>query len=183
MFKSRVRVYLDDKPDPIIDEDLPADIKLDTRGLGDGPHRLTVRARDRGGNEGVEEIPFQVRNGPGIVVSGLQPNSTRRGTVRLGIDAFSTDDPFDPRRAEARASIPIWVFVLALFVVAWAVWYAASMWQVPNEYRDTPTYGNRVVQPASPRVTTSHRSIDADRVPAAINGQSGSVQPGRYNIS
>lgn len=150
MFKSRVRIYLDDSPDPIIDEHLPADIKLDTRNLADGAHRLTIRAQDRGGQEGVEEIPFRVHNGPGIVVSGLQPNSTRRGTVRFGVDAFSADDPFDPRRAEARSSIPIWVFVMALFIVAWAVWYAASMWQVPEAFRNTPTYGSRVVQPASP---------------------------------
>ena len=34
------------------------------------------------------------------------PNSTRRGTVRFTVDAFSADDPFDPRRAEARSSIP-----------------------------------------------------------------------------
>ena len=44
-----------------------------------------------------------VHNGPGFIMSGLQPNSTRRGEVRFSIDAFSSDDPFDPRRAEARS--------------------------------------------------------------------------------
>lgn len=148
MIRSRVRVYLDDNPEPLVDDHLPANVQLDTRKLSDGAHRLTIRAEDRGGQEGIEEIPFRVHNGPGIVVSGLQPHSTRRGTVKFGVDAFSNDDPFDPRRAEARASIPIWVFVMALFIVAWAVWYAASMWQVPASFRNTPTYSSQTMQPA-----------------------------------
>lgn len=138
----RVRVYLDDDALPIIDQELPTEISLDTAGLADGPHRLTIRARGESGREGVEEIPFNVHNGPGIVVSGLRPNSTRRGRVRFTVDAFSSDDPFDPRRAEARSSIPVWVWVMSLFVVAWAVWYAARMWDVPAEYARTPTYSS-----------------------------------------
>ena len=140
MDKPRVRVYLDDNPQPIVDRELPTDVSLDTRSLADGPHRLAIRAQDENGREGVEEILFQVQNGPGIVVSGLRPNSTRRGKVWFTVDAFSADDPFDPRRAEARSSIPIWVWVMSLFVVAWAVWYAARMWDVPAEYAQTPTY-------------------------------------------
>ena len=147
MNKPRVRVYLDDNPKPIIDQELPTAVTLDTRSLEDGPHRLLIRAQGQSGSEGVEELPFQVHNGPGIIVSGLRPNSTRRGEVRFTIDAFSSDDPFDPRRAEARSSIPVWVWVMSLFVVAWAVWYAARMWDVPTEYAQTPTYRS---QPATP---------------------------------
>ena len=87
MDKPRVRVFLDDDPQPIIDQELPGDVTLATRGIADGPHR-----------------------------------------------------PFDPRRAEARSSIPVWVWVMSLFVVAWAVWYAARMWDVPQAYAQTPTY-------------------------------------------
>jgi hypothetical protein len=133
---------------PIIDEELPADVSLDTRGLEDGVHRLRIRAQGQSGPEGIEEIPFQVHNGPGIIVSGLSPNSTRRGKVHFTIDAFSADDPFDPRRAEARSSIPVWVWVMSLFVVAWAVWYAARMWDVPAEYAQTPTYRSQMAAPA-----------------------------------
>ena len=147
MDKPRVRVFLDDDPRPIIDRELPTEVVLDTRGIDDGPHRLIVRAQDQAGREGVEEIPFRVHNGPGIIVSGLDPHSTRRGNVCFTVDAFSTDDPFDPRRAEARSSIPVWVWVLSLFVVAWAVWYAARMWDVPAEFAQTPTYRS---QPAAP---------------------------------
>jgi len=146
--KPRVRVYLDDDPKPIIDQELPTDVTLDTRNLEDGPHRLLIRAQGQNGREGIEEIPFQVRNGPGIIVSGLRPSSTRRGEVRFTIDAFSADDPFDPRRAEARSSIPVWVWVMSLFVVAWAVWYAARMWDVPAQFADTPTYGRPAATPA-----------------------------------
>ena len=140
MDKPRVRVYLDGNPQPIIDQALPTDVSLDTRTLEDGPHRLTIRAQAQSGPEGVEEIPFRVHNGPGIVISGLRPNTTRRGKLRFTVDAFSTDDPFDPRRAEARSSIPTWVWVMCLFLVAWTVWYAARMWDVPAEYAKTPTY-------------------------------------------
>lgn len=137
----RVRIYLDDDLRPIVDQALPTEIMLDTRSLSDGAHRLVIRAQGQNGREGVEEIPFKVHNGPGIVVSGLRPHATRSGEVKLTIDAFSADDPFDPRRAEARSSIPVWVWVMCLFVVAWAVWYAARMWNVPPQYADTPTYG------------------------------------------
>jgi hypothetical protein len=140
--KSRVRVFLDDSPQPIIDRELPADVTIDTRTLDDGPHRLTIRAQGESGSVGVEEIPFHVHNGPGIIVSGLRPHTTRRGRVRFTVDAFSSDDPFDPRRAEARSSIPVWVWVMSLFVVAWAVWYAARMWDVPAQFAHTPTYAS-----------------------------------------
>ncbi|MEZ5564279.1 MAG: cytochrome C [Gammaproteobacteria bacterium] len=147
MTAPRVRVYLDGNPEPIIDHELPTNVTLDTRELADGPHRLVVRAEGQQGIEGVEEIPFNVHNGPGIVVSGLRRNSTRRGNVHFTIDAFSADDPFDPRRAEARSSIPVWVWVLSLFVVSWAVWYGARMWDVPSEFADTPTYRSNQTSP------------------------------------
>jgi hypothetical protein len=142
MPKPHVRVYLDNESKPVIDHELPTALKLDTRTLADGPHRLIVRAEDQSGREGVEEIPFRVQNGPGITVAGLRPGSTRHGTINLKVDAFSTDDPFDPRRAEARSPIPVWVWVLCLFVVAWVVFYVATMWDVPAKFRHSPTYGS-----------------------------------------
>jgi hypothetical protein len=148
--KPRVRVYLNDSPQPIIDRELPTDIDLDTLSLPDGAHRLVIRAEGQNGREGVEEVPFMVHNGPGIIVSGLRPHSIRRGTVRFTVDAFSTDDPFDPRRAEARSQIPVWVWVMSLFVIAWAVWYAARMWDVPASYAHTPTYSHEAASEASP---------------------------------
>jgi hypothetical protein len=138
----QVRIYLDDNPQPIIERELPTDIALDTLSLMDGAHRLVIRAEGENGREGVEEIPFVVRNGPGISVSGLRPHSIRSGTVGFRVDAFSTEDTFDPRRAEARSAIPVWVWVMSLFIVAWAVWYAARMWDVPATYSKSPTYSH-----------------------------------------
>jgi hypothetical protein len=149
MAHPRVRIYLDDQPQPIIDQELPAEASLDTSIIEDGLHRLTIRAQGENGREGVEIIPFRVHNGPGIIVSGLSPHSIRHGEVRFKVDAFSAEDPFDPRRAEARSSIPVWVWVLCLFVLAWSVWYAARMWQVPDEFAHTPTFSESV-QPAAP---------------------------------
>jgi hypothetical protein len=146
--KPRVRVFLDDDPQPIIDSELPTDVVLDTHRMDDGPHRLTIRAQDQKGREGIEQIPFKVQNGPGIIVSGLDANATRRGVVRFSVDAFSASDAFEPRRAEARSLIPVWVWVLSLFVVAWAVWYAARMWDVPAEFSQTPTYGGQAATQA-----------------------------------
>jgi hypothetical protein len=141
MSKPHVRVYLDDEPVPVVDRELPTSLKLDTRELSDGPHRLIIRAEDQQGVEGIEEIPFHVQNGPGIMVGGLRPGSTRRGTLNLTVDAFSADDPFDPRRAEARRAIPTWGWVLSLVIVAWVVFYVATMWDVPTKYRHSPTFG------------------------------------------
>lgn len=154
MAKPHVRVYLDNDPTPVIDEEIPSEYTLDTRKLPDGPHRLIVRAEDQSGNEGVEEIPFHVQNGPGIRVAGLRPGSTRRGKVHMTLDAFSADDPFDPRRAEARSAIPTWVWIVFLCVIAWVVFYVATMWDVPAKYRHTPTFGAPAASaPAAPPVT------------------------------
>lgn len=147
-----VRIYLDGNSEPITEGSLPLDLPLDTSTLDDGRHRLVVRARDGSGHEGYEEIPFNVHNGPGVVISGLRPHSTRRGLVKVSIDAFSGDDPFNPRYAEARSSIPVWVWVMSLFIVAWAVWYAARMWDVPPAFANTPTYAT---QPRNATVAAS----------------------------
>jgi hypothetical protein len=151
--RAHARVYLDGQKEPMAEHPLPARIQLDTAALADGPHTLTVRATDDNGQVSVLEIPFKVRNGPGLSVTGLAPNSTRHGVVELGINAFSADEPFEPQRAETRSSIPVWVWVMALGVVAWAAWYGASMWKVPENYANTPTYsvqGQTAPKPANP---------------------------------
>lgn len=150
-----VKIYLDDSPQPLIDRELPTDIALDTLSLSDGTHRLSIHAEGQNGRVGIEEIPFVVQNGPGIRVSGLRPHSIRSGTIGFTVDAFSTDDPFDPRRAEARSAIPVWVWVMSLFIVAWAVWYAARMWEVPASYAKSPTYSHEAEsqQRPTPRST------------------------------
>ncbi|CAM5310705.1 cytochrome C [Rhodanobacter lindaniclasticus] len=153
MSKPHVRVYLDDATQPVIDQELPTALTLDTRMLPTvAPAGHSRRGSERCGGCGGDSVPRAERPGhPGL---GPAPRATRRGTLHLTVDAFSTDDPFDPRRAEARSSIPVWVWVLSLFVVAWAVFYAARMWEVPAPYANTPTY---MPPPASPPAPPPHR--------------------------
>lgn len=151
MDKARVQIYLDDEPDPIAADAPPANLKLDTTGLEDGPHRLVIRARDGNGKSSVREVPFRVRNGPGISIGGLRAHQVRRGMIDLHVNAFSADEPFSPRRAESRSPVPVWVWVLSLLVVGWAGWYGATLWHVPADYAKTPTYATQPAAPTAPR--------------------------------
>ena len=91
-----------------------------------------MRAVDPNGAPGVEEIPFVVRNGPGIAVFGIHDGETVRGNVSLLVNAYASrvGDEFEPRRAESPAPVPTWAWVLSLAVATWALYYAAA------EYRD-----------------------------------------------
>jgi mono/diheme cytochrome c family protein len=130
----RIHVFLDDEQATRAILDPPATFELDTTQLSDGRHRLRVQAIDDDGTVGVEEIPFIVRNGPGIDVVGLSTGKAIQGRVPILLNAFSSrlGDAFDPVRAETPAPIPTWTWVLALVVVAWAMWYSAMEFQ---EYR------------------------------------------------
>ncbi|MGH7626296.1 MAG: cytochrome C [Gemmatimonadaceae bacterium] len=141
---AQVQVFLDGSDQPFVEQELPTSVTLDTSTLADGPHRLTVRATDRTGRVSVHEVPFKVRNGPGVTVTGLVPNTVRHGVIEFGVNAFSAEEPFEPQRAETHSSIPVWVWVMTLAIVAWAAWYGASMWRVPSKYATTPTYSTAV---------------------------------------
>jgi hypothetical protein len=39
---------------------------------------------------------------------------------------------------------------MSLFVVAWAVWYAARMWDVPAAFAKSPTYSHAAASEARP---------------------------------
>ncbi len=124
----RIEIFIDDESVPRQTLTPPATLELDTEGLADGPHRLRVRAIEDSGTVGVEEIPFTVRNGPGIAVVGLSDGDTVRGRIPLLVNAFASrpGDAFEPTRAETPAPIPTWAWVLFLVIVAWGMWYVAS---------------------------------------------------------
>src|SRR5215475_4540188 len=124
----RIEIFIDDEAAPRRTLVPPATLELDTEGLADGPHRLRVRAIDDAGTVGVEEIPFTVRNGPGIAIVGLSDGDTIRGRVPLLVNAFASrpGDTFEPARAETPAPIPTWAWVLFLVVGAWSMWFASS---------------------------------------------------------
>ncbi|MGH7120882.1 MAG: hypothetical protein ACREFP_18165 [Acetobacteraceae bacterium] len=140
MSEPHIRVFLDDQAEPISEHTPPADVTIDTKGLTDGEHRVRIVATDRTGATGMRHIPFLVRNGPGITISGLVEGATVHGAITFMVNAFGAEEPFEPHRAESRAPVPVWVWVLLLVVVAWAGWYLQTEWQPPQHYIDTPTY-------------------------------------------
>jgi hypothetical protein len=142
----RIRVFLDDKEEPVHDQRPPVTIALDTASLPDGEHWLRIEAQDATGQVGVRRVPFVVRNGPGITISGIHDGSVVHGTVEFMVNAFGAEEPFEPYRAESRTPTPVWVWVLALLIVAWSAWYVAALWEVPPDYQKTPTYA----QPLNP---------------------------------
>ena len=95
-----------------------AAVSLDTKSLADGEHGLRIEAQDATGQVGVRHLRFQVRNGPGITVSGLGDGAVLHGTVRFMVNAFGAEEPFEPHRAESPSPIPVWVWVLSLLIVA-----------------------------------------------------------------
>ncbi|TAM58796.1 cytochrome C [bacterium] len=137
---ARIRVYLDGAAQPLAEYTPPASFSLDTTRLSDGEHTLRIEASDATGRIGARRIPFEVRNGPGITVSGLRAGSKVHGTVEMRLNAFHGEEPFEPRRAESPSPIPVWTWVMCVFIGAWAAWYAAEMWNVPPEFAKTPTY-------------------------------------------
>ncbi|HUW25372.1 MAG TPA: hypothetical protein VMW07_02480 [Gallionella sp.] len=140
MEEARIRIFLDDVREPIADYEPPAQVAINTRLLADGEHRLRIEAHDRHGNIGIREVPFQVRNGPGITLTGLHPGAVVRDTINFTVNAFGAEDPFEPRRAESPSPIPLWLWVLSLVIAAWAMWYVTTLWNPPPDFLKTPTY-------------------------------------------
>src|SRR5262245_48530328 len=103
----RIEIFIDDESRPRQTLVPPATLELDTKGLTDGPHRLRVHAIEDSGTVGVEEIPFTVRNGPGIAVVGLSDGDEVRGRIPLLINAFASRPGagFGPARAETPDAI------------------------------------------------------------------------------
>jgi mono/diheme cytochrome c family protein len=141
----RIEIFVDDETVPRQTLTPPATLELDTEGLADGPHRLRVHAIEDSGTVGIEVIPFTVRNGPGIAVVGLSDGDTVRGRIPLLVNAFASrpGEAFEPARAETRAPIPTWAWVLFV-VVAWGMWY------VPTELRAYQEWKMAAARTSSP---------------------------------
>jgi hypothetical protein len=140
MAEPRVRVFIDDQEQPVREHTPPADLTIDSRSLADGEHRLRIEANDSAGQFGVRIMPFVVRNGPGITVSGLSDGATVHGAVSLQVNVFSATEPFEVGRAESRSPAPLWIWVLGLVIAAWSAWYLAGNWSPPDSFAKTPTY-------------------------------------------
>ncbi len=132
----QIQLFVDDEREPRGTLSPPAPFDLDTTNLTDGRHVLRLRAFEDDGSVGVQEIPFTVRNGPGIVVVGLAEDEVVEGRVPLLVNAYAgrAGDVFEPTRAETPAPVPTWAWLLCLLVAAWAMWFVISEYQ---EYAET----------------------------------------------
>ena len=86
----RIDVFVDDERGPRASFEPPGQLELDTSDLADGPHVLRVRASGGEGSAGNQEIPFVVRNGPGIAVVGLRKQEVVRGRVAILVNAYES---------------------------------------------------------------------------------------------
>lgn len=139
---SRVELYIDGAAEPVAVHTPPARFELETSALHDGRHELLVVATDRSGRRGVRRIPFEVRNGPGIAVSGLRSGDVVEGRLSLLVNAYggAYEENWEPARAETPAPVPTWVWVLLLLIVAWSIFYTARQWSPSGTFADSPTY-------------------------------------------
>lgn len=138
-----MRIYLDDATTPIAEYDPPATFELDTERLDDGPHTLRVEAQDAHGFRSVRQIQFEVRNGPGIAIRGLEPGDVVRGKRHIIVNAYAGGrvEAWEPVQAETPSPIPTWAWVVCLMAVAWGMFYVAREWRPTVEFASTPTFG------------------------------------------
>ncbi len=170
-----ITVFLDDGEEPIATHRPPALITIDTTRLDDGDHMLRIQAVDAVGHIGVRSVPFVVSNGPGITVTGLRPGSRVRGMLEINVNAFGSDEPFDPVRAESEGPIPVWTWVMFAIIAAWATWYGLEYFKTPEAFAKTPTYA---VNPA-----LAQANAPAAAAPAATSAPVPSGAPGAKNVA
>ncbi|MBS1571126.1 MAG: cytochrome C [Bacteroidetes bacterium] len=129
-----VYIYIDDEPNPIAQLEPPVVFNLDTTKLIDGQHQLKIISKFNN-KEGIKIIPFTVQNGPVIHVDGLSKNDTINGTVPLMLNAYDTgkNQDFIIKGSENPRTIPVWVWVLILTILAWGAFYSiTSNMNTPN---------------------------------------------------
>ncbi|MCA9531617.1 MAG: hypothetical protein KC543_15915 [Myxococcales bacterium] len=134
--------YLDDSEEPLFTQKPPLRLNLDTRTIPDGDHVLRVEAWDLRGHKGIHKIPFTVRNGPAITVQGLGDNEVVDGQIALTISAYGGggEENWEPSQAETPAPVPTWAWVLLIFIITWAMYYAVMYWKPEKSVADSPTY-------------------------------------------
>ncbi len=132
---NRIDVFLDDGAEPIASYSPPLRFELDTTRLPDGSHTLRVEAYDSFGTKGVKVVRFTVRNGPGIVVSGLRQDDVLEGTVPVLVNSYggAVESKWEPSRAETPSPVPTWAWVLVIMLVAYGLYYGVQHWNPPPD--------------------------------------------------
>ncbi len=129
----QVLLFLDDNPVPFARYAPPVKIDLDTTKMVDGPHELRVVARSSSGVEGVQRIPFVVRNGPSITVLGLSEHDTVSDTVPITVSAYGSErtDSFVIAASETPQGVPAWVWASILAFTGWGAYYLFTAISIP----------------------------------------------------
>jgi mono/diheme cytochrome c family protein len=176
-----IALFLDDAAEPIATYKPPARFHLDTTQLGDGEHVLCIQAVDALGSVGVRRIPFIVANGPGITVTGLRAGSRVRGAIEIDVNAFGSDEPFDPVRAESSGPVPVWTWVFSAVIAAWAAWYGIEYFATPKAFAETPTYAaNPTLAAANAPATQTAAQTPA---PVSVTAAHGSKNVAGFDFS
>ena len=131
--KSKIRIFLDDHPQPIAEVMSPINFELDTKKLVDGPHTLKIVGKDPTGKEGIRIIPFVVRNGPAIEVEGISEDAVVDGVIPIMVNAYGKGDQhsFLIEGSETPQSIPSLVWVLIIAFAGWAFFYLFRYFAMP----------------------------------------------------
>lgn len=186
---TRVVVYLDDDSEPLLTYEPPVRFELDTSELADGPHRLRIEAYSRTGEKGIRTMPFTVRNGPAVAVSGMRDEDVLEGRISLLINSYGGGEPtWEPSRAETPAPIPSWAWALFIVIVAFGAFYGIKMWKPTAAFADTPTYSTELAAMIGSgnqtKASKSGASGAAGKTDiAAINGKNGSGSSGGADVS
>src|SRR3546814_20811621 len=114
--KSKIRIFLDDHPQPIAEVMSPINFELDTKKLVDGPHTLKIVGKDPTGKEGIRIIPFVVRNGPAIDVEGITEDAIVDGVIPIMVNAYGKGNKqsFIIEGSETPPRIHSWIWVLLI---------------------------------------------------------------------
>lgn len=125
MDQSEVLIFMDDEPLPIAHLKAPVHFDLDTRKLVDGRHTLRIVSKDATGKEGLRLIPFEVRNGPAIIVEGLTEEAIVDGVIPVMVNAYSkgNTEKFYIAGSETPQSIPTWIWVLIILFIGWSGYF------------------------------------------------------------
>ena len=133
--KSDIKIYLDDSTEPFKTAQPPVRFPFSTINLPDGPHVLRIEASNGLAPPSVKEIPFRVRNGVALSVSGLEPEQTIGGQVELIVNAYAgnTEVDFEPGKAETPRPVPTWAWVVLLGITAWSLFYMFNPARPPRD--------------------------------------------------
>lgn len=123
--KNKVFLFIDEEEKPLAVLETPVRFELDTQRLSDGAHVLKIVSQDLDGKEGIRFIPFTVKNGPSIEVEGIKEQAVVDGVVDIMINAYGKANPktFLITGSETPQSIPYWVWITIIVVVAWGMYY------------------------------------------------------------